>query len=205
MENWPILTDQDLERCAAIVRRRAELGRDPAGQALRIHIASMGDNAGRQLTRLIKHLQVSKIFEIGTCAGIGAAYMCSAAELRGPVIYHGMEGVEAKRQIALATLAELCPNTDVTIHAGHFDDSFEVALAAAASLEFVYLDGRHKRDPSLHMFQRCLECMPNGGTLVADDLSMAAMGDCRKQFRTHPRVQSYTTFAKKEAYAIGAM
>lgn len=202
--DWPALTETDLDRCTRIAHRRAGLGATTDGKKLRLRIASMGDAAGRLMSRYVKHLGVTRIFEIGTCAGIGAAYMCSAAEAAGRVTFHGMEGVDEKREVALKTLELFCPNTDVTIHPGHFDESFEVALQAAAPLQFVYLDGRHQRGPSVTMFNRCVEEMPDGGIIVCDDLNHAAMGDCRKKFRNHPRTLSYVSFAQKEAFTIGA-
>lgn len=199
---WPELTPAELERCEAIAHHRTKLGSTREGTKLRLRIASMGDAAGRQISRYIKHLGVTDIFEIGTCAGIGAAYMCSAAEANGRVRFHGLEGVEEKRQLALATLDQFCPNTEVTIHPGHFDDSFEPAVQAASPLRFVYLDGRHQREPSIRMFNRCVDAMPDGGVILCDDLDHNTMGDCRKKFRNHPRVESHLTFAKKEAYVI---
>lgn len=202
--DWPSLDSTLSEHFDQLALRRTEVGSTETGKRLRLRIASMGDAAGRLMARYLLQLQYTRIFEIGTCAGIGAAYMCSAAERNGRVTFHGLEGVEEKRQIAQETLDLFCPNTEATIHPGHFDDSFEPALAAASPLQFVYLDGRHKREPSIKMFNRCVEEMPDGGVIVCDDLDHQAMGDCRKKFTKHPRTVSTLAFAKKVAFTIGA-
>jgi len=164
----------------------------------------MGLQAGRLLSRYVRYLGISRIFEIGTCAGIGAAYMCSAAESNGPVDFIGMEGVDEKREIAEATLARFVKNTTVTIVPGLFQETFESALALAAPLQFVYLDGWHKREPTVRMFNRCVEEMPNGGVIVVDDLGQTTNGmrEAGKQIRKHPHVTSRLAFSAKEAFVI---
>jgi len=204
MDNWTttILTDEDRARCDAIAYHRSEVSGTPVGKEQRVRIASMGQLAGRAMSRFIIHHAPSRIFEIGTCAGIGAAYMCSAAEKNGPVQYVGMEGIEAKRELAIETLEIFCPKTTVEIFPGHFDDSFEPALAAAAPLQFVYLDGRHVPEPTLHMFDRCVEHMPEGGIIVCDDLDQQGMRGVRAQLNQRSRVAATTAFTKKVAYFI---
>lgn len=203
--DWPELSLDDLHRCAAISAYRTHLDTlfaDAVG--LRLRIASMGRDSGRELTRYIRHLKITRIFEIGTCAGIGAAYMCSAAETNGPVSYVGMEGVDRKREIANIVLERFCPNTAVTIVPGHFDQSFAEALDLAMPLQFVYLDGYHKREPTIRMFNSCIERMPDGGVIVCDDLHWKAQGDAHKVLQRHKRVKKHIRFAKKDAFTIGA-
>lgn len=203
---WPELTAEDVTRCNSIVDYRAGLDKLPGGSELRLRIASMGASAGQMLTRYIRHLKVTRIFEIGTCAGIGAAYMCGAAQLNGPgpVHYTGMEGDELKSAVAVVTMRKFCQSTAYKIFPGRFEDSFEPALQHALPLQFVYLDGYHQREPTLHMFGRCVEMMPAGGVIVADDLGWAAQGDARSVMIKHPRVLAHKGFAKKDAFVIGA-
>ncbi len=204
MDNWTTktLTDADRARCDAIAFHRSEIGETAVGRRHNTRRASMGLKAGRAISRFIIHHAPSKIFEIGTCAGIGAAYMCSAAEKNGPVQFVGMEGVEDKRALAIETLEIFCPKTTVQIFPGHFDDSFEPALAAASPLQFVYLDGRHVPGPTLHMFDRCVDMMPDGGIIVCDDLDTPGMKGVRKKLNQRERVAATTGFTQKVAYFI---
>lgn len=198
----PPLSDDDLEKCRQIAAYRQEIGKTPQGVSLRVRKASMGALAGRTVMRLIKKLQVTSIFEIGTCAGIGAAYMCAAAEEFGDVTYVGLEGVEARRQLAYQTLQAMCPATTPNIVSGHFDTSFEEGLSLASPLTFVYLDGRHKYEPSVHMFNRCVENMPQGGWILADDLNQPGMRQCKQTFMQNERVVQSHKIANKDLFVV---
>lgn len=201
----PVLTKADQERCDAIAAYRAAFSRKypKVASELRLRKASMGARSGRMLTRFIKHLQPQSILEIGTCAGIGAAYMCTAAEAAGQrAKFIGMEGVPEKTKIALETLDHFCENTDIHIEHGHFDDTFEPAVAKALPLQFVYLDGRHKKRYTLHMFNYCVTHMPHGGVIVCDDLFQPLQGNVSQLLRKNKRVRLVTPIANKLAFII---
>ena len=203
--SFPTLTKADQARCEAIALYRAGFATKypKLAKPLRLRQASMGARSGRMLTRFIKHLQPQSILEIGTCAGIGAAYMCTAAEAVGQRIrFVGMEGVPEKTKIALETLGYFCENTDIHIEHGHFDDTFEVAVEKAGPLQFVYLDGRHKKRYTLHMFNYCVTNMPQGGVIVCDDLFQPLQGNVSQLLRKNSRVRLVTPIANKLAFII---
>jgi len=204
----PGLTTEEQALCDTISLQRTDIVRR-ADPALRIRQASMGEHAGRLVFRYVKSLGYSRIFEIGTCAGIGAAYMCAGAEAalkdpEGRVHFTGMEGVDAKTAFANETLLTITPRTDFKIFGGNFDGSFEPALAYAKPLQFVYLDGRHKRKFTLMMFNRCVEEMTEGGVILCDDLNQGPQGDAKRVMQQHERVTQFHSFAAKDAFLISS-
>ena len=200
--DWPQPTDKDLARFADIVAYRAALDQLPHGEEQRLRIASMGAEAGTLISQYIWHLKITRILEIGLCAGIGAAYMCSAAERHGRVEYIGLEHDSDKCAIADQTLKKFCRNTEYTFLCGEFDDTLATALDRAQPLQFVYLDGHHKREPTVRMFNQCVDAMTQGGVIVCDDLGWKAQGDARWLLQRHPRVTDHWQFAKKDAFTI---
>jgi len=201
----PVLRPAAIATCNEIAEYRGALQQKYPEQAkkLRLRQASMGASSGKAIARTIQHLQPTNIFEIGTCAGIGAAYMCTAAELAGnPVNFVGMEGVPQKTEIALATLDYFCENTNIHIEQGHFDDTFEIAVQKALPLQFVYLDGRHKKPYTQYMFNHCVKNMPQGGLIICDDLYQPLQGDVATRLRRHPRVVRTLGVANKLAFVV---
>ncbi len=200
--DWPPLTVDELKICGSIHIHRHMMGTTDPHDRLRIRQASMGEHAGRQVFGFVKSLGVSRIFEIGTCAGIGAAYMCAGAEQNhDAVTYVGMEGVPEKAALAEETIKRFCPKTCSIIFGLNFDESFEPALYHAKPLQFVYLDGRHKRQYTLAMWDRVIEEMDEG-VVLCDDLWWPAQGNARKVMARNPRVDRIVNFARKDAFII---
>ena len=196
------LTKEELDLTTEIGLWRRELGvKTP--RHLKVRRASMGLNAGRQVYQLLGDLGVSRIFEVGTCVGIGAVYMCLGAEKNGPVNFIGMEGVEAKRELALETLAKFTRNTTYEVVPGFFQDNFDDTVEYAKPLEFAYIDGRHKKSPTINMFNKCVDAMPAGGWIMVDDLrSTHGMNQAGKIIRQQPRIENRQSFYGKELFKI---
>lgn len=179
-----------------------------APPSLRVAQASMRHEAGLAVCRLLRALEVRDILEIGTCVGIGAGYMISGAQLTGKrVSYTGLEGNPGRIKLAEETLSILFKQTvDWDIVKGHFDDTFEPTVMELDPLEFVYLDGRHKEQPTVNMFDRCVGAMPGGGWILADDLNWSpGMRAAARQIRARPRVEWVKPYAGKELFKIAGV
>lgn len=171
---------------------------------LRIGQASMRHTAGAAICKLVWQLGVRDIFEIGVCAGIGASYMLAGAVRSKGVRYRGLEGDPARIKLAKETLYKMFGLTvDWDIIEGHFDDTFDSAVDALSPLEFVYLDGRHKEEPTVYMFEQCVAAMPAGGWILADDLDWSAgMRAAARRIRRHRRIERFDSYAGKELFRI---
>jgi len=179
---WASLEADDLALIREVMDRREMMAQLPVAKELRIRNASMGKNQGQDLYRFIKTHEAQQLFEIGTCVGVGAMYMMAAA---GPnCAYVGMEGVDAKHSLAIAHMNEMFPCYDHTIELGDFKDTFSRALERAIPLEFVYLDGDHKSQPTATRFDAIVARMDAGFVLV-DDLGQ--MPGCQSLLDANPR------------------
>lgn len=138
------------------------------------------------LFRLVQHLQLKTIIELGTSVGLNSLYLAAAVE-RGQVI--SIEGSASLHQFA-KQLAEKNAFSFVQYVKGKFDDVLPEILSAQQTIDFVYIDGNHLETATLNYFELLLPHLHDNSVLVFDDIYWSkGMTKAWKKISLHPQVR----------------
>jgi predicted O-methyltransferase YrrM len=125
--------------------------------------AGMSKKQGQLITRIIDFYGFKKGLEIGTSLGIGAAYMASSTQYSGISI----EGCEATARIAQKNLAQ-AGFSNIEVKVGEFSEV--LANLPTEKFDFIYIDGNHRKFPTLDYFEYALNHSTENAFIVFDDI-----------------------------------
>jgi predicted O-methyltransferase YrrM len=135
-------------------------------------IAQLTSNSGssrcqsQRLFRLAHHLQPKKMLELGTSLGIGSMYLAAAV---GNAQFITLEGSPKCAEVARLNLKTLKLN-HAKVVTGAFEKTLKTALTELNTLDFVFLDGNHRLEPTLAYFETCLAHAHEKTVFVLDDI-----------------------------------
>lgn len=119
------------------------------------------------LFRIIDAYQPNNILELGTSLGITTSYLASAKANANVIT---MEGASAIAAIAKENFASLqLQNIDIV--QGNFDFTLdEVVQHRMPIVDFAFIDGNHRLEPTVRYFQQLLPVINEYSILVFDDI-----------------------------------
>ena len=122
------------------------------------------------LFRVVKFYQPYNILELGTSLGITTAYLSSANPDAKLITMEGANEVAAIAKKNFRTL-EL-QNPDLV--EGNFNDTLSAAVRSLSSIDFAFIDGNHRQEPTENYFQELLLKTNDNSILVFDDIHWSA-------------------------------
>ena len=135
--------------------------------------------------RLAKNSHPNTIVELGTCLGITTAYLSKAAPEAAIIT---IEGCPETAKIAYRNFREL-ELENVELQVGNFDSLLPVVLKDTSKLDFVYIDGNHRKEATLNYFYWCLPKVHEGSLLIFDDIYWSkGMKEAWQEIKAHPEV-----------------
>lgn len=135
-------------------------------------VASIAKNAakpkkyGQLLFRMIKYYQPGNILELGTSLGITASYL-SLAKPAAKMIT--MEGSKSIANMALQNFKSNGIN-NIDLIEGNFDHTLSSVVSRLSSIDFAFIDGNHRQEPTERYFHQLLSKINNDSILVFDDI-----------------------------------
>ncbi|MEJ7627202.1 MAG: class I SAM-dependent methyltransferase [Ferruginibacter sp.] len=117
------------------------------------------------LYRLIKYYKPESCIELGTSLGITGAYLASATDKK----LYTLEGSVAIAGIARETFDSLKLNNAELIN-GAFEATLPALLMKVKPVAFVFIDGNHRKLPTLHYFHELIRHSTPATILVFDDI-----------------------------------
>ena len=135
-------------------------------------ISSIAKNAakskkfGQLLFRMVKYYQPKTILELGTSLGITTSYL-SMAKPDARLIT--MEGSKEIAEVAKRNFRDL-ETSNIEITEGDFDNTLSSVVRDLSSVDFVFLDGNHRQEPTERYFKELLPKTNNDSILVIDDI-----------------------------------
>ncbi len=117
------------------------------------------------LQRLVDHLGLRKLIELGSNLGLTTAYLAAAAcrpEL------HSIEGDASLAAMAREHLRAL--GLDATVHQGAFKHILPEVLERCGQVDLVYLDGHHTREATLGYYAQVLPYCHDDTVLAVGDI-----------------------------------
>ncbi|ALL08379.1 SAM-dependent methyltransferase [Pedobacter sp. PACM 27299] len=135
--------------------------------------------------RLAKENQPNHILELGTCLGLTTAYLSKACPEADIIT---IEGCPETAKVAYKNFVDL-ELENVELRVGNFDTLLPDLIAQADQLDFVYIDGNHRKDATLNYFNWCLPKVHEGSLLIFDDIYWSeGMKEAWEEIKRHPEV-----------------
>lgn len=140
---------------------------------------------GELLFRMVNSWQPQTILELGTSLGISTLYLAKANESAKVITLEG--GFE------IANLArknfEKLQAVNIQLLEGEFSTTLPRALQILQSPDFIFIDGNHRKTPTLLYFEQCLQHSNEKTVIVFDDIHWSEeMETAWKEIKNHPAV-----------------
>lgn len=147
--------------------------------------AAKSKKYGQLLYRIARFYRPHYILELGTSLGISTSYLASAD--RTSVVVSG-EGNYAVASIAKNNFDELSL-TNVRIITGNFDNTLPEMVSALPHIDLAFIDGNHRKKPTLNYFNEMLKKVTSGSIIIFDDIHWSAgMEQAWDEIKAHPSV-----------------
>ena len=137
------------------------------------------------LFRLINFYKPKTILEIGTSLGISTLYQAMAAQNSEFIT---MEGDPVIAKIAKHNFKEMKMN-HIQMVQGNFDTTLLPTLEKIKQLDYIFIDGNHRLEPTVRYFETALKFAHKESVFVIDDIHWSAeMEAAWKKIKNHPQV-----------------
>jgi predicted O-methyltransferase YrrM len=137
------------------------------------------------LYRMVKYYKPRIIIELGTSFGITTAYLASANEGSNVIT---CEGSGAIASIAIENFKAL-QLENVIMAPGDFAKTITPLLSDLTNINFAFIDGNHRKEPTLGYFEQLLNISTPSAILVFDDIHWSAeMEEAWDTIKQHPLV-----------------
>jgi len=155
-------------------------------------ISSIAKNAakpakfGQLLHRMVKHYQPQIILELGTSLGITTSYLALAKPDTKLIT---MEGAAAIAETARQNFKTL-KLQNVFLKEGNFDQTLSSVISGLSSIDFAFIDGNHRREPTEKYFNQLLQATQNDSISIFDDIHWSKeMEQAWETIKQHPSVR----------------
>jgi predicted O-methyltransferase YrrM len=140
------------------------------------------------LFHLVKSTEAKEILEIGTNLGISGSYMLEAIKNSGGY-FTTMEGLPQLCEISTNQFSSIVPNSKFKVIQGLYDDTFPALIKEGKGFDLIFIDGNHKKEPTLEYFN-ALKALSGACTVyVFDDIYWSEeMTDAWEEIKIDPEV-----------------
>ena len=137
------------------------------------------------LYRLAADAQPDNIIELGTCLGTTSVYLQKAAP---KAKVYTLEGCPQTAGVAKDSFAK-AKTDNIQLVVGNFDDTLPDVIKGLDKLDFVFVDGNHRKNATLEYFEWCLPKVHEDTLLIFDDIYWSeGMKEAWAQIKAHPQV-----------------
>ena len=141
---------------------------------------------GQLLYRMTKKYQPPTILELGTSLGITSSYL-ALGNLQARMIT--LEGAAEIAEVAKSNFREL-KFTNIEVVQGDFHQTLPGVLSSLTPVDFVFVDGNHRKEPTLNYFNQLLPKIRPETILIFDDIHWSReMEEAWKIIKSHPSVK----------------
>jgi predicted O-methyltransferase YrrM len=141
---------------------------------------------GKLLFNQINYFSPQTILELGTSVGISSLFIASANKKAD---FFTIEGSLSKLTKA-KELADKLGLKNIHFINGNFDSVLEPVLSEIPKLDFVFIDGNHKKEPTLKYFEQCLNKSHTHSVFIFDDIHWSdEMENAWEEIKRNPKVR----------------
>lgn len=124
---------------------------------------------GQLLFRLVNHFNAYSILELGTSLGITTSYLATANPHAKVVTLEGAPDIALKAKQHFQYIG--LHNIEQVV--GHFDHTLTSVLQEMKSLDFVFVDGNHRLEPTLRYFNQMKPYLHEHSILFIDGIHLS--------------------------------
>ncbi len=140
---------------------------------------------GQLLYRIAHYYQPQTILELGTSLGLSTAYLSLANPSAEIFTFEGASSV--------ASVAEnnfrLLGLTNIELVKGNFDETLPGILEKTADAGLAFIDGNHRKEPTLQYFNLLLPKTGGSSIFIFDDIHWSpGMENAWEEIKQHPSV-----------------
>lgn len=137
------------------------------------------------LFRIVQYYKPGIILELGTSFGISTSYMAAAYP---ETKVYTEEGSEAIAAIAKESFRQL-DLEGIELLSGNFDHTLPELLSRLDQVDLAFVDGNHRKAPTLDYFHQILSRLSPNGMIIFDDIHWSAeMEEAWSVIKQHPSV-----------------
>lgn len=138
------------------------------------------------IARLAAFSKPRTIIELGTCLGVTTSYLAEASPSSKIIT---VEGCPETAEIARENFRKLNLSA-IELRIGDFDIVLPQILAEQSKVDFLFIDGNHRKEATLNYFYACLPMVHEGTVLIFDDIYWSrGMRDAWEEIKNHPQVR----------------
>ncbi len=170
---------EDFGAGSAVIKTNKRMVKDIAASSLK------SKKYAQLLYRIVKYYKPETIVELGTSFGVTTSYL-AAGNIRGKVFT--VEGSPAIAEIARKTF-ERVDLKNIELTTGDFNDTLSALLIKLNSVDLAFIDGNHRKEPTLNYFKQLLPHSNHSAILIFDDIHWSAdMEAAWAAIKQHPSV-----------------
>jgi predicted O-methyltransferase YrrM len=118
------------------------------------------------LYRIARYYKPETIIELGTSFGITTSYLASASEDARVITCEGAKNIAAVAQENFASLKL----KNVQLITGDFEKTLPSLLASIKKIDMAFVDGHHKKEPTIDYYKMLLKLSHAKTILIFDDI-----------------------------------
>ena len=179
LQNYSVLQVEDFGAGSSVTRNSSRT------------ISSIAKNAakskklGQLLFRIARHYQPIHVLELGTSLGITTSYLSQAVPGARVIT---MEGASSIASVAAKNFQEL-NLSNIELVRGNFDQTLKQVLESVPTIDLAFIDGNHRKAPTLEYFEQLLQHAHEQTLLVFDDIHWSEeMEAAWHTIQQHPQV-----------------
>jgi len=159
-----VIEVEDFGAGSSVIKTNKRLVKDIAASSLK------SKKYAQLLYRMVQHYKPQTLLELGTSFGISSAYLATANE---NAVLHTCEGSAPIASIAKNSFNELGLK-NIELSEGDFTDTLPPLLSKLKTVDFAFVDGNHRKAPTLEYFSKLLNASIQNSILVFDDIHWSA-------------------------------
>lgn len=140
---------------------------------------------GQLFYRVVEYYKPQTILELGTSLGVTTSYLASA---NATAKVYSCEGAREIAAVARKNF-EKASLLNIEVVEGNFDETLSPALSKIEGIDLAYVDGNHRKDPTMNYFQQLLGKSHENSIFIFDDIHWSKdMEEAWKYIQVHPSV-----------------
>jgi predicted O-methyltransferase YrrM len=157
----------------------------------RLSVAAITRNAAKPkkysqlIYRIANYYKPNRIIELGSSLGLTTAYLSLANPEASVFTLEGSETVAGYAENNFRKLNL----SNIRLIKGNFDETLGPVLKKTGNIDLAFIDGNHRKEPTLAYFNQLLPCVPENGVFIFDDIHWSpGMEMAWKEIKQHPEV-----------------
>ena len=179
LRNGSSIEVEDFGAGSAVIPFKTRRIKDIAGSSLK------KKKYAQLLFRIAKYYQSKNIIELGTSFGISTSYLASANPQSHVTTFEGAKNIA---HIAFNNFKELRLD-NIQLQQGSFDKTLNSFIETSQNIDFLFVDGNHRKESTLEYFRRFLTKSNEESIFIFDDIHWSReMEDAWKLIQQHESV-----------------